>query len=1119
MAVIVNPDPTANDLDGNTAQSQPDSYFGKDEVDEGSEFQDVLRFPIYYDGATDNDETNGRAVLCDCLTANVTMTYNQAPTAQFTYPRNGIAAKIIKPEHIIMTDCDQDTTHQKFRIDEVLKEGDHLTINAHHIIGDLEGATLSQNIQLVNATAATLMTALLDPSNVTDDLPDIRFDTDVAKVSNVDIDSTSGNHLSNYIFDADAEGDTATQSLVGLFGGELLADNYHLIHRKHIGRDTGIVVKYGGRIQTVQQDENIQNTYTAIFPYAKYTPGQAVANLSNTDWTNWATDWTNIGSVTYTAGGSVGIYDAPVAGAHKIGELSTGKHLKLGKPVSDGSFTPDGKFQINTTNGDTWYPIWTQEGGGWIDGTWVNFSKTGDYLVNDATGYVHTAIPDSDSKMIQYPVSGTGTVNWNSGKKKIQEFNYPDPNPDNKKRGTGKYLKYGTRFKYKQVSVDENGDKWYQLTNGKWIYGPHVKVNSEQDITHYASHGEGYVKKNAVAYHIDKHGMMVPKTHKGKLVSTRKKKKPKTVTVWRGKGKKRHKVKKKTYYYGKTRKCHKQVKTHLRRSHYKLNRGQALVSGTIYYAVSKNTYVKSSSIDWNAKYSKKPTLPKDIIKTAAQSKGVIEVYSAPTKNAAANWTIPIGVGLEVDHTADGADGNTWYEVTYKGKTGFIPADLTDTSADGDLEPTAKDTDDTTNGLTKDATVDQSEVLVKLGDGQAGLVFPENAGNHEVQRVLNVDLSAYIQHNDQDLSGQQPDGSFVATDDDKAQLLTAAKNYVIEHRIGEPVTSLTVSYAQSDDIEGDLTALHLYDIVTVYYEQLGINVKAQVSSTTYDALAHHFTQITIGEIPKTWQHLLVEAANKQTNELQEKVRVQADHTSDLFSQIGAALTKEGEARLTAENKIAKKVGLIDETTGKLVVNYQTIDKQMQAIDQNVQEVTNSLLSGGSAELQFLDASGSSNFIHPTQIKANNSDGTSMIINSNGIGFYDSYGNKTRAGFDHNGYMVGDYISAGTINSLTIKTCTIDGALQVGQGTDIAISVGTEQPPDAHDSPSYGGNGIWLVSGGGYTKGGYENMISSGRISIHHGNDTLTLTGANGITWNGRQLKKSITVGKQTYSLWD
>ena len=58
-------------------------------------------------------------------------------------------------------------------------------------------------------------------------------------------------------------------------------------------------------------------------------------------------------------------------------------------------------------------------------------------------------------------------------------------------------------------------------------------------------------------------------------------------------------------------------------------------------------------------------------------------------------------------------------------------------------------------------------------------------------------------------------------------------------LGVPEVSISLDYAH---IHGDIK---LYDIVRVYFKKLGIDVKAMVSSTSYDSLAERTTSVEIG----------------------------------------------------------------------------------------------------------------------------------------------------------------------------------------------------------------------------------------------------------------------------------
>lgn len=56
-------------------------------------------------------------------------------------------------------------------------------------------------------------------------------------------------------------------SILDVYGGEYEWDNYTVKLHKSRGHNYGVVLNYGKNITDLQQEENIQNTYTGIFPY------------------------------------------------------------------------------------------------------------------------------------------------------------------------------------------------------------------------------------------------------------------------------------------------------------------------------------------------------------------------------------------------------------------------------------------------------------------------------------------------------------------------------------------------------------------------------------------------------------------------------------------------------------------------------------------------------------------------------------------------------------------------------------------------------------------------------------------------------------------------------------
>lgn len=56
-------------------------------------------------------------------------------------------------------------------------------------------------------------------------------------------------------------------SILDVYGGEYEWDNYNVILHKERGKSRGVTLRYGKNITNLQQEENIQNTYTGIVPY------------------------------------------------------------------------------------------------------------------------------------------------------------------------------------------------------------------------------------------------------------------------------------------------------------------------------------------------------------------------------------------------------------------------------------------------------------------------------------------------------------------------------------------------------------------------------------------------------------------------------------------------------------------------------------------------------------------------------------------------------------------------------------------------------------------------------------------------------------------------------------
>lgn len=1073
------------------------------EVDYG-DYSDLMTMPHLYDSIA-SDFTSSGIPLPDAIDCQVNGNSNQFWSLTMTYPRSGLHQKEIQPNKWIMEDCDPKHVHQWFKIIHITPELDNVVVEAEHISALLANSTVADDIQLNGATAQDLGNQIL---NQMQEQREFTFYSDVNKVSKVNIQG--GQQASNLFIDPDQEGDTVTQSVLGLFGGEFDFDNWNIRHSKRIGRDSGIKVTYGKNIKTTfSQDKNIQNMYTGAVFVAKYVPGQAIAKNNWQGWATWESTYDSLG-ITYMAGGNINIYDCPVDGQKIIGTLQNGMKLHLGQIVNDGSFTPDGKYQINTVSSDSWYPIAQSDGGGWIDSKWINFDTSGAYAINNVSGTVtvKSSNPfDSEGVGSRVTVHGSAVVAYGKGKS-IRVFYSPEIGPDHhpvKSLGQDWTVKNGTVVDYDMVERNSNGDLWYRIGPHQWLYGPHLSLTEEDSYRQYSNSGYGYVKDGAVKYHFTKDHKMVSSN-----TTVIKKGSGKHAWHWAGKGKKRHKVYGHANYWAEKQ---KKVKVTAKKGMSTIDK--TITQGGKTYMHTSHGWVESSSINYTKDGSVKPHSFDDFINNQLKDHSKVEIYATPDSKNALNWSIPNGETFTVvnGHEAKSGDGKTYIEVTYKGKNGWLCEDDIDdknsniTSADADTDNSA-DTDTNYN-----ANVDQSnkEVTVKIGP-----LYAEGFGvNPNIDSVNTVDISGYFKHDDQDLSGQQSDGSFVATQADIDQATEIGKNYLIEHRYGHMQVQTSLDYQDMSDNDQDFTQLSLYDYVDVSFPDYEITEKAEVTATTWDCLAHVFLNVTLGDLPTSYEHLLVQASEDRTNEKITSTREAIARSNSFIGAVHHALTLQGSSQEQAWENLMVQLGdaqyVTDKKTGKqkleLGESVKVFAKHMQEMANNIDSFDNFLKSGGGGMLEPISSDGSTSWNNVMAIRAKNNDGSYMEFNGLGLSFHDIYGNP-HALFgidDSSGEVTGNFfvdqahipiLDASHINTDTITSLgTINGVLHV-ENHGISIAVG-----DATNllNPSQEIGGLSLDSPN------YTLNLGSGSVNIHDKNSgAITHIGPNQAQIGGRNV---------------
>lgn len=214
--------------------------------------------PILYEAKTSDFTGNGTGFLRDATECTVKEVRNGTFELTLKYPENGVYADKLTEDAIIKAKPNNKDNDQLFRI---YKSGKTIagvnTFYAEHISYELnsnpicqpviEGKNPQQAIEQVLSQAAV-------PNNYT-----AWSDIQTRNSTSVD-DVVSVRKMLGGV-----EG-----SILDTWGGEYQFDNFTIKLWKNRGKDTGETIRYGKNLITAEQEKNIANTVTAIFPYARY---------------------------------------------------------------------------------------------------------------------------------------------------------------------------------------------------------------------------------------------------------------------------------------------------------------------------------------------------------------------------------------------------------------------------------------------------------------------------------------------------------------------------------------------------------------------------------------------------------------------------------------------------------------------------------------------------------------------------------------------------------------------------------------------------------------------------------------------------------------------------------
>lgn len=219
-----------------------------------------------YDEFESSFDDLGLGGLGDAVECRVEWQENGRYELEMVYPASGRRYTELKPRRIIMASVGPDEQAQPFRIYRV-RPGllSTITVNARHIAYDLMGYTVLpfQASSLEEACAQLTEGAVTEPHG---------FRISAEKTSTAACTVNTPRNIWSMLGGRDG-------SLLDIYKGVWEFDRFYVTLRNRLGADNGVMVRYGKNLQTLEQDENLANCWTAVQPYWLSPDGEQLVTL------------------------------------------------------------------------------------------------------------------------------------------------------------------------------------------------------------------------------------------------------------------------------------------------------------------------------------------------------------------------------------------------------------------------------------------------------------------------------------------------------------------------------------------------------------------------------------------------------------------------------------------------------------------------------------------------------------------------------------------------------------------------------------------------------------------------------------------------------------------------
>ena len=218
--------------------------------------------PILFPADAATYTTQGLGALSDAISCKVREERNGEFELEMQYPQTGLHFSEIADRCIIYAIPSPWRAAQPFRIYRITKPLNGVcTIYARHITYDLSGIP----VNVFSATSAAGALSGLKTNSATANPFEFWTDKQTAAAFAVSVPASIRSLLGG-----------SWGSVLDVYGGEYEWDGWTVRLHEHRGTDRGVTIRYGKNLTDIEQDRNIANVRTGLYPYWADNDGNLV---------------------------------------------------------------------------------------------------------------------------------------------------------------------------------------------------------------------------------------------------------------------------------------------------------------------------------------------------------------------------------------------------------------------------------------------------------------------------------------------------------------------------------------------------------------------------------------------------------------------------------------------------------------------------------------------------------------------------------------------------------------------------------------------------------------------------------------------------------------------------